>query len=71
MRFRPVYALLALCLIVLTSGCCHDRWCCRHPYAPRCRSACAPAAECGCCNPCGYPPVQSVPPPVFEPVAPH
>ena len=72
MRFRPVYALLGLCLIALTTGCCHDRWCCRHPFAPRCRSECAPA--CGCCNPCpcGFPPSESVPPPpVFAPAAPH
>ena len=72
MRFRPVYALLALGLIVLTSGCCHDRWCCRHPFAPRCRSECAPDCGCNpCCNPCGYPPAESVPPPVFAPAVPH
>jgi hypothetical protein len=71
MRFRPVHALLALCLIVLTSGCCcwHDRWCCRHPCAPRCRSECA--APCGCGNPCGYPPTESVPPPAYAGPAAH
>jgi hypothetical protein len=65
MRFRPLCSLLALALLVLASGCCHDRWCCRHPFAPRCRPACEPE-PCGCCNPCGYPPVQSMPPPVFH-----
>jgi hypothetical protein len=72
MRFRPLFALLGLCLIVLTSGCCHDCWCSRHPYAPRCRTACpAPAESCGCCNPCAYPPVQSVAPPGFVAPIPH
>jgi hypothetical protein len=69
MRFRPVYALLALCLIVLTSGCCHDRWCCHHPFFPRWHSGCA--SECGCCNPCGYPPTESVPPPAYAAHAPR
>jgi len=68
MLYRPLSAMLALCLIVLTSGCCPDRWCCRHPFAPRCRPACCPAPSegCGCCNPCAYPPVESGPPP-FHP----
>jgi hypothetical protein len=69
MRFRPACALFALCLTVLTSGCCwHDRWCCRHPFAPRCRAECAP--PCGCCNPCAYPPTESVPPPAYVGPAP-
>jgi hypothetical protein len=66
MLFRRACALLALSLVVLTSGCCHDRWCCRHPNAPRCRPACCPEPEsCGCCNACSYPPVQTVPPPII------
>jgi hypothetical protein len=72
MRFRPVYALLGLCLIVFTTGCCHDRWCCHRPIFPifpRCRAQCAP--DCGCSNPCGYPPTESVPPPAYGPFAPH
>ncbi len=64
MLFRRLCALLALGLVALTSGCCHDRWCCRHPFAPRCRPACCPEVSCGCCNSCGYvPPVETVPPP--------
>ena len=63
MRIRPLCALFALCLIVLTSGCCHDCWCSRHPCAPRCRPACCPQAECGCCNSSAYPAVHTVPPP--------
>ncbi len=72
MRVRSLWTLLALSLVVLTSGCCHDGWCCRHPYAPRCRPACVPEpAPCGCCNPCGYPPLQTVPPPGFAAPLPH
>jgi hypothetical protein len=74
MRFRPLCSFVALCLVVLSAGCCHDRWCCRHPFAPRCRSECCPPAEsCGCCNPCGFPPapMQTVPPPAFVAPVPH
>jgi hypothetical protein len=71
MRYRPVYALLALGLLVLTSGCCHDGWCCHRPLFPRLRGECAAPCGCApCCNPCGYPPPpETVPPPAFAPAA--
>jgi hypothetical protein len=70
MRCRSVCALLALSLLALASGCCHDCWCSRHPCMPGCRAGCAPQPSC-CCNPCAYPPLQTVPPPpAFAPPPP-
>jgi len=64
MLFRRVCALLALTVVVLTSGCLHDRWCCRHPCAPRCRPACCQPESCGCPINSGYMPIETVPPPI-------
>jgi hypothetical protein len=69
MIFRRALALLALSLVLMTGGCCRDRWCCRHPIFPRCRPACCPEPSCcpSSCAPCtavGYPPPgESFPPP--------
>jgi hypothetical protein len=54
-----LWLILALVLMLLATGCCHRRWCCRHPCsrwcnpAPCCYEAppcCAPPAPC---PPCG------------------
>jgi hypothetical protein len=70
MLFRRACASFALLLVVFASGCCHDRWCCRHPFAPRCRPACCPETSCGCCNAVGYPPAETVAPPVGPIISP-
>jgi hypothetical protein len=67
MLFRRLCASLALLLVVLTSGCCRDGWCCRRPLLQRCQPACCPEPACGCCTMTGYPPIESVPPPPAHP----
>lgn len=60
MRFRPIFTLLALCSIVLSSGCC---WC----HRGCCYRGCG---GCGCssgCSSCGYTPGETLPPPMGLP----
>ena len=67
MNIRRLFALLALGTIVLSSGCCHDRWFCHRPILPRNRVECAPCS-CPCAAPCGntcaFAPVESTIPPM-------
>ena len=61
MLMRYTCALIALGAVLLSSGCCWDRFCCRHPCARICQlrngSGAAPvvaaAPYCPPCNPCG------------------
>jgi hypothetical protein len=62
MSLRYLGSLVALTALLCSSGCCWDRFCCRHPCAPRCRAMaaantcaapCAPCPPCAPCDPCG------------------
>ncbi len=62
---RHLVLLLALAGTLLTSGCCHERWC-RRPW---CERRCEPACSCPCPCECGSSP-GTLAPPVIVPHAP-
>jgi hypothetical protein len=66
MNIRRLFALLALGSLILSSGCCRDRWSCHRPLLLRNRTECAPCCNT-CGNTCGFAPEESAVPPM-EPV---
>ena len=51
MRLRRVCTLIAFCSVLLTSGCCWDRGCCRHH-----QRSCGCGREASCYPPSNYGP---------------
>ncbi len=71
MRLRRLCTLFALTAVLLSSGCCWHRHCCRRPLFPRMRGCCYSAAPCCEATHCGYSPgvYEGPPPPLAGPVA--
>ena len=65
MRLRCVCALIALCSVLLPSGCYWERCCCRHH-----ERACGCGCEASYYTPCGCEAGSAYAPPLAPPLAP-
>ncbi len=65
MRLRHMFALIALGVVLLTSGCCGNHCCRRRPFRNCCSPCCTP-----CCSTCCSSPGEMPAPPLATPFPP-